>query len=184
MDLTVAEAATILGVTPRTVRSRLARGELDGRKHGKRWVISRDALPLTEAQRRAVHARAQQVRDAVDQALPGRTGRTARTLLDLDAFRLGLELYGELRATDSSAAELLRQALLHLAEGVHVYARDHKLAALDQARASIGRASATLLLAAEDPADVAPLVDRLEGTVGPAISGYARWVAKLGRRSP
>jgi excisionase family DNA binding protein len=72
MLLSVAEAAELLGLTPRAVRGRLARGELPGRKQGRRWVIPRRALPLDAAAHRALLDRADHVREAVERALPSR----------------------------------------------------------------------------------------------------------------
>ena len=54
MELTITEAATLLGRSPRTVRAQVARGELPGFKRGGQWVIRREALPLSEAQRAAL----------------------------------------------------------------------------------------------------------------------------------
>ena len=49
MDLTVREAATLLGCSSRSVRARLARGSLLGQKRGGYWKIPRDRLPLIDA---------------------------------------------------------------------------------------------------------------------------------------
>ena len=53
MELSITEAATLLGRSARTVRAQVARGELPGFKRGGQWVIRKEALPLSEAQRRA-----------------------------------------------------------------------------------------------------------------------------------
>lgn len=58
MMLTVTEAAQLLGQSPRTVRARLARGDLPGRKRGGRWIVPRDVLPLSEAEHRRIQAQA------------------------------------------------------------------------------------------------------------------------------
>ena len=58
MELTITEAATLLGRSPRTVRAQVARGELPGFKRGGQWVIRREALPLSEAQRAALQQKA------------------------------------------------------------------------------------------------------------------------------
>ena len=91
MDLTIREAATVLGVRPRTVRDRLKRGTLTGHKRGGRWVIPRHALPLNDVQRQALHAKADSLRDALEAALPAPARRGAsQRLRDLDVYRLGL----------------------------------------------------------------------------------------------
>lgn len=189
MELSVSEVATLLGVSPRTVRARRARGELAGTKRGERWMVAREALPLSDAQRRSLQARADAVRATVDAALPGRLARTlgseVRTLWDLDAFRLGVELTADLRASEApgaaDAALELELGLMALAEGVHVFDRGRKLAALDEARARVGRASARLLISGGSHDPSTAFVSRLEGQVGPAIAGYARWVSRLGK---
>ncbi len=75
MNLTVREAAVLLGRSPRTVRAQVARGVLPGRKVGGRWRLKRETLPLTEAQRRQLRRKAEAVRRAVDQALPEAASR-------------------------------------------------------------------------------------------------------------
>ena len=50
MDLSVREVATLLDVSVRTVRARLQRGELPGRKVEGTWRIQRQDVPLTEDQ--------------------------------------------------------------------------------------------------------------------------------------
>lgn len=52
MELTLKEAATILGLTERAVRARITRGSLPGHKRGGRWVIRRADLDLDPDQRR------------------------------------------------------------------------------------------------------------------------------------
>ncbi len=41
MRLTIREAATVMDVSPRTLRARLARGELPGKKKNGIWTIER-----------------------------------------------------------------------------------------------------------------------------------------------
>ena len=77
MELSVREAATLMGRSPRTVRAQLARGELPGVKRGGRWRVQRRHLPLTEDQRRALQTKADGIRQLVDDALPGRTATTS-----------------------------------------------------------------------------------------------------------
>ena len=110
MDLSVREAATLMGRSPRTVRSQLARGELRGVKRGGGWWVDRMHLPLTEAQREALLNKADGVRDAVEDALATRTGRRSgrfHSVADLDAFRLGAEVLASFRAAGPRIEEWL-----------------------------------------------------------------------------
>lgn len=107
MEITVTEAAALLGRSVRTVRAQVARGELPGIKRGGQWFVNKAALPLTEPQRAAMQAKADTLRGALEQALPPRLARSGgslrRGLADLDAFRLGAVLLAELRAADERA---------------------------------------------------------------------------------
>lgn len=70
MDLSVSEAATLLGCSPRTLRAQLQRGEIAGVKRNGQWRIARRNLRLDESQRRRLQAKADRVRDAVEEVLP------------------------------------------------------------------------------------------------------------------
>ena len=77
MELTAREVATLLDVRVRTVRARLNRGELRGRKVRGTWRIRRDHVPLTERQRIELQRKAEVVRQAVEAALPSRMAATS-----------------------------------------------------------------------------------------------------------
>jgi len=178
MKLTIREAAALLGCSPRTVRARIARGELPAAKQGGRWQIDREHLPLTEPQRRALQAKADAVREAVEVVLPSRAalrrGDRRRSVLDLDPFRRGVVLLAELR-TDSGAPEtataLIEDALLCLAEAHHLYAPPQKLDALRRARAALGRSVG--LLGLHGDAHL-PRVRIIEEELLPVIAGLSR----------
>ena len=59
MQLTLTQAATVLGVSARTLRDRLQRGDLCGSKRGGRWIVDSHSLPMSEAQHRSMQARAE-----------------------------------------------------------------------------------------------------------------------------
>lgn len=187
MLLSVTEAATLLGVQPRTVRARLAKGELPGRKQDGQWVIPRAALPLTESQHRALQARADEIRETVDAALPPRVSarrdRARRSLVDLDVFRAVHAAVARLERPDHASlprhAELvsaLEQAGAALAVGFHEYRSEARLQALTETRAALARVIALVLLPAPlPPAEPAlGLVDLLEQEALPGLAGLFR----------
>lgn len=190
MEITLREASLLVGKTVRALRGQIRRGELPGVQRGRQWYVERKDLPLTEAQRVALQARSDTIRSAVDAALPSRVARTtdraARSLVDLDAFRITAQVLLDIRRRSDApgateAAEHLVAACGALAEGTFVYDRPRKLAALSDARALVGRAVASLFLAAGIPPaePAATWIATLERDVTPAVSGYARWVASL-----
>lgn len=197
MELSVREVAVLSGTSSRTIRARMARGELPAVKRNGRWKIDRRHLPLTEAQHRHLQAKAEGVRQSLEAVLPPRLAATAgqrsRSLVDLDSFRRGSELLAELRSSGSQhfptavlarVERRLESALLALAEASAHYDRQLKLDALNRSRSSLAQALALLLIAAgSNPPEVPrrwALV--LETEVLPAVAGFARWVEGLGRR--
>lgn len=189
MELSLREAATLLGRSPRTLRGQLARGDIPGKKKGNRWVVPSDSLPLTEPQRRALQAKADEVRELVEQALPSRVARTrgkgGLSVADLDAFRHTLPVYVAVRARPDLAAcaDELEQALLELAEGCHHFHPEPKTQAFVAARAHLGRAVGRLLMSGPTPLPEleSEWLAALEGEALPALSGLLRWVERLGR---
>ncbi len=187
----------LLGRKPRTVRAQLARGELPGTKRGGTWRIDDRKLPLTEAQRRALQRKAEQVRTAVEDALPSRmaasAGQRSRSIADLDAFRRGAEVLAEMRTASDSledgvrerAVAIVEEALLALAEGITLYDRQLKLEALNRARSGLARCAGLLLLSGGTPPaePVFGWVAAIESEVIPAVAGFARWAeGRRGRR--
>jgi excisionase family DNA binding protein len=197
MDLSIREAAALLGRSRRTVRAQAARGEIPAIKRKGHWFIPRHQLPLTETQRRSLQGKAEAVRQTVEAALPSRLARTAgqrnRSIADLDAFRSGARLLAELRAAPlevlppaflESVIDLLEQALLDLAEAIQQFDRELKLAASNRSRAAFARVAGWLLLAGGIPPGepVGAWVVALETEVIPAVAGFARWADGLGER--
>jgi hypothetical protein len=197
MDLTVREAATLLGCSARSVRARLARGSLPGRKKNACWTIPRDQLPLTETQRRKLQRKADAVRRAVDDVLPSRRaateGQRGRSVVDLDSFRSLMAIRKEIVAEGSCALPPgliarvdrdLSGALVRLAEAVLHYDCRDKLAAIAAVRRRLAHVLVLLLLADDGAADGPAFswVHRLEQEALPAVAGFARWVERLERR--
>jgi len=198
MEISVREAATLLGRSRRTVRAQLARGDLAGRKRQGRWRVDRRHLPLTEAQHQALQRKADDVRQAVEAALPSRLSRDggdrSRSVLDLDAFRIGAEVLGEVRKDGSGLAEerqariaaALEQGLLALTEATLHFDRGRKQEALHRCRGHLAEALGLLLLApgSAPGQPVAEWSRRLEKEMAPALAGFARWVDRLRERRP
>ena len=187
MELTIKEVATLLGKSRRTIRSQVARGELPGVKRNGKWLIDRRNLPLNESQRRILQAKADRIRNAVDDVLPSRAarvpGQRPRSLADLDAFRLGAQVLLNIRDSEHAAladaereriADYLEQSLLAIAEAVQQFDRELKLAAVNRARSLLSHTVATMLLATglEPEEPVSSWVTRLEGEVIPAVAGF------------
>ena len=190
MELTVREAATLMGRSARTVRAQLARGELKGTRRSGRWHVQAEHLPLTAEQQKALQNRADSVRQAVDAVLPSRTasykGQRRRSLVDLDAFRHGAEVLAQLRA-DSASDEItsrLEAALLSVAEAHYQYTPRLKRLALEKARAGMATTVGLLLLsgagAPDHPHHAA--METLEASAIPALAGLARWVERMEQR--
>ena len=185
MELSVREAATLMGRSPRTVRAQLARGDLPGVKRDGRWRVDRRHLPLTEAQRQGLQGRADEVRATVDHALSSRIARRAgdrsHSVADLDAFRVGAEVLTSLRAaapdtfdeaTRKRACESLEASLLALSEASLHFDRRAKREALDRCRSQLARTIGLLLLTDHDEA-VAGWVRQLEHAMAPAVAGVS-----------
>ena len=193
MELSVREAAVLTGRSPRTLRAQLARGEVPGVKRGGRWVVDRRHLPLTDDQRTRLERRAQGVRRQVDAALPSRVATTRsakeRSLADLEAFRLTLELHQGLLEDEAlpdreRLTAMTHDTLLALGEAFHEFDRETKQQAVRRARARLAQLVATLLIEHGVPPSAVAVgwLRRLEHEVLPVVAGFARFVDQLGRR--
>ncbi len=87
MTLTVREAATLTGRSERTIRAQLKRGALKGVKRAGHWLLPRSALPLDAGRRRALARKADDLRDAVETALPESVKQRGIQLNDSATFR-------------------------------------------------------------------------------------------------
>ena len=198
MELSVKEVATLLGRSTRTIRTRLMRGEIRGVKRDGQWRIPRQHLPLTDDQRAKLQAKADSIRHTVEGVLPPRmaqtSGQRSKSLLDLDAFRLGAELLNDIRQNGADALEAstlervdcgLERALIALSEASQQFDRQLKVEALQRSRADLSAVLAVLLLAARlrPEAPIAGWIHRLENEVFPALAGFARWADRL-RKAP
>ncbi|MCB9764976.1 MAG: GxxExxY protein [Alphaproteobacteria bacterium] len=87
MQLTLSEAAQLLGLTPRQVRYRVKNGELKATRRNGRWSFDEDDLPMTPSRKRAQAAQAEALQSAVDEALQPHTRKGKRyTVASMKAF--------------------------------------------------------------------------------------------------
>lgn len=194
MELTIREAAPLLGRSARAVRAKIERGELPARRQGRVWLIPLASLPLTATQRASMQRRAEQMHAAVDDATPSRMATTrdrrTRSVGDLHAFAAGTELLREM-ATDQSAADaeaevrardLIHRAMLRLCCGFVEFDAGLRATHLRAARHKLARALGLLLATPQAPSDrVLGWCQRLEHDVIPPIGGLLRWADKSRR---
>lgn len=181
MLLSLPEAATILGKSERQIRYLIKLGKLTARKQEGRWVVDRDDLPLTDAQRRrlATSSRAlvehvQEVAERVADTKAKAGGRRF-SVRDLRAFQAGIPLHRAAVAAVGEAAKAtghLRDALDALARGCHSFHARDKHDSYRSAREHAASAVAELLLHPSD--DHSTLADRIEQELLPRITGLLR----------
>lgn len=175
MQLSIAEAAALLGKSVRQVRYMIDMGRIPARKVGGRWVIRKDALPRSVGQRKAQERRRERLRDAVDDALesPRRTPKKRFSFRDLRAVQLMLPIYEGTRelGEDHPSTLALRMSLEHLCRGCHRYQRGDKAQAYRAGRDEASRAACALALCDTGPAH--DLLTRIEDEVMPALASCA-----------
>lgn len=175
MELSLTQAAQLLGKTRRQVEYLIQTGKLTAHKAGGRWRIAEADLPLSPGQREARARRGHGLRDAVDEVLERTAPRARYSMRDLKAFQEARALWvacmTEIEPTHP-ARGYLRTALEQLALGCHRYDRKDKAAAYNQARDAASLAACALLVDGPDSAQ--SLVQGIENTLIPAIAGLMR----------
>ena len=190
MDLTIHEVATLLGLTDRAIRARIRAGTLAAVKRGGRWLVPRRAIPLNDAEQRALQHRAELMREAVERALPSRaTDRLEtrhRSLEDVEAFRALRETHRAASAAGAPPAvvDALRGACGALSRGHHLFAPREKALHLDAARCTVASLVADLLMESPESPTSASLAMRLEREVLPKLGRLARRAESLPARGP
>ncbi|MEQ9500026.1 MAG: helix-turn-helix domain-containing protein [Deltaproteobacteria bacterium] len=157
MELSVKEAATLIGKSPRTVRHLVRTGQLPARREGRAWRIDRDTLLAYDpagraAQREQVLHLREHVEDALDAITPTADPAPARdfySVRDLHAFRIATAILTDLPARPETTAvrDALRATLRALSEGCHRFRPPDKRAAYRDARAHASVAIAELVAA-------------------------------------
>ena len=190
MELSLSEAARLLGKTERQVRYLIQTKQLKARKRRDRWIIRREDLPLSGGQRHARDRKRRRAGEIASQVLAEPAGDEARTsggkrtysVRSLDVCELGIEVYRKLataRTADKTALGHLREALEALAVGVHTFHYREKLTWLSRAREHASRAVMALLLAGGKNA---AHVERIESSLLPALGGLIRRVESGGSK--
>ena len=186
MDLSLAEAARLLGKSERQVRYLIKTGDLAAQKKDGHWRIRREELPFSERQEAAAQHKAERATRLAMEVLQPRDGQqgAARrySVRELRAYQEGAPLYRELVGATGPAhpaAELLREALMLLACGCHEFQAREKAAFYSRAREQASRAVMALLLEGDEARR--GLIDRFEVALLPAIGGLIRQAENRGR---
>ena len=95
MDLTILQAAQMLGKSPRQIRTMIQNGEITAARRGRMFLIDQATLPLSGGQAAAVERRVERAQEVVEEVFAG----------ELDAGH--------------PAAVALRKVLAHLGRGCH-----------------------------------------------------------------
>lgn len=174
MELSIKEAASILGKTRRQVAYMIEQGELPAKKNGGRWVIERNHLNVDEQRHQQVSQQQAQFKAVIEEALV--PGNQRYTLRDLKAVQLAMPIYRQLVGRGAGwekAAAHMRECLNQLAVGCHRYDRQEKTLAYRAARDAASLTAIELLLhPGADPSE--PLIDAIEQELMPAFAGLLR----------
>jgi len=175
MDLSLREAAELMGLSVRQLRYMVQKGTVAARKEGGRWVVPKETVTLTAGQQRAVAQKSARAADVVDKLLEKKKGKHY-SMLDLRAFEAGRSLYREAKESfgeEHAVPCLLFEALMQLGCGCHAFSRNRKVAAFVMAREQVSRAAVHLFT---DDGEHEDLGRRLETELIPRISGLIRRV--------
>ena len=186
MELSLAEAARLLGKSDRQVRYLIRCGRLAARKLDGRWRIKRQDLPLSEGQRRAEeHKKERAARIALEVLQPAGEQAPGKrfSVQELRAYREGAPLYRDLVARFGHRPPpvvFLREALMLLACGCHEFHARKKAELYARSREQLSRTTMALLLENEQASGAA--VRPFEQSILPAIGGLIRQAERRGRK--
>ncbi len=173
IELSLQQAAALLGKSVRQVRYLVQQGRLPAHKSGRVWRIRSEDLPLSDGQRAAATDRRRALGAAVERALgpePTSHGR-GFSFRQLRAAAVGIPLVRAARqelGDDHPAARQLHLALGQLAIGAHRYHAAAKRSAYEAARDAAALAACELALdasgASATTARPSPRCDAPSGT--------------------
>lgn len=182
MNLSLTQAAQLLGKTRRQVEYLVKTGRLPAKKEGARWVVADTDLPLSPAQRQARERKAAALHAVAEEVLGEAAPKTRYSLRDLKAFREGLAAHAAAREAlpaTHPALSLLRRGLDELAVGCHRFERRAKAESYGRARDCASLAACALLVDTPPAGDA--LVEHIEQALIPAIAGLLRRADRGGR---
>ena len=189
MQLSLTQAAQLLGKTRRQVEYQIRQGRLKAEKVGGQWRIDEDALGLSPGQRQAMRRRADALRDAALGVLDAEAPRPAYSMTDLYAFQVTRALRSDAREPldpDHPALAELERALRELAIGCHRYERQDKTRAYQAARDALSLAACALHLDPDPQRQ--PLARRIEGCQVDSVAAHLnrkcrRWTTRTANES-
>lgn len=190
MQLTLSEAAALLGKSERQVRYLISHGKLSASKSGGRWVVDAQTLKAQGADSRAASANVTQSAELDRRLAAAAEVPPARrySVRDLRAYQAAEPVYREVRANlgaQDTVTVRLRRALDLLARGCHTYQSQRKLELYEDAREQVAGAVMDLLLdGPEQDAQRTVFADRLENTLLPQLAGLIRSSEQRRRRAP
>ncbi len=187
MELSLEDAATMLGKSVRQIRYLVKLGRMQARKVGGRWMVQVTPGVASGAagpeeppspKRQTVQRKREALRAAVEDALELPPSNRRYSLRDLKAFQLGLPLYQQSLAAlgpEHGASRALKQMLELLSRGCHRFDTTDKAEAYRAARDAASQAVCELLLSPTTGSEV--LVDGIEQELMAALAGLLRRLA-------
>lgn len=185
MELSLTEAARLLGKSERQMRYLIQEARVPARKVHGHWVIRREDLPLSEGQVRAARQKTERAARLAEEILrpEEESSPQGHSIRQLRAYQVGVPLYRDLvekTGADHPAAALMREALMLLACGYHEFESQNKAEHYGRARLHASRTVMALLL--DDDESRRDLAGRLESSFLPALGGLIHQAERRGRR--
>jgi hypothetical protein len=190
MQLSLSQAAALLGKSERQVRYLISQGKLSAGKSSGRWAVDSRTLKGHKAESPAATPSVTN-KPNVDRRLreAAETPPAHRySVRDLRAFQAAEPVYREVRAqlgNQDTVTLRLRRALDLLARGCHTYQSQRKVELYEDAREQVAGAVMDLLLdGTEQDKERTAFADRLESTLLPQLAGLIRSSEQRRRRAP